>query len=119
MTQKDVEAQSGVDALDVQQAKRAAYVDQAAPLRALRDTFDADRKRRRSEVAALILAKEESMSEAKLERLSSGDERYGAYLDECKLKFAQLAILEDKIRQVDETIRRGDALIRFATYEPK
>lgn len=119
MTQKDVEAQSGVDALDIQQAKRSAYVEQAAPLRALRDTFDADRKRRRSEVAAILLIKEGEMSEAKLERLSSGDARYGQYLDNAKLDFAKLAILEDKIRQIDETIRRGDALIRFATYEPK
>ncbi len=116
---RELEARVGVVSLDDLAAERVELVKQAAPLRAQRDTFDARRKERRSAISALITRDQGDMSEAKLERLSSGDPRYKSYLDDAELAFAQLAVLEIEIQTLTDKMRRGDALIRFAASEPR
>jgi hypothetical protein len=115
----EIEQRAGVDPIARDHAARAALVAQAAPRRALRDTFDASRKEVRSAIAALIVAEQGEMSEAKLERLASGDERYGEYLLDCRTQFAELAVLEDQITAITERIRRNEAALRYVTAEAR
>ncbi len=116
---RELEARVGVASFDDLAAERLELVKQAAPIRARREMFDARRKERRSAISALITRDQGDMSEAKLERLASGDPRYKSYLDDAELAFAQLAVLEIEIQTRSEKIRRDDALIRYAASEPK
>jgi hypothetical protein len=100
-----VEARAEVESLESLQQQRRNLVRRAKSARAQSKTFDARRKQRRSAIAALIIADtKEKLSEAAIERMSSGDERYKAYLDECELAFAELELLEDEILAITERI---------------
>ena len=118
---REVEARAGVEPIERLQARRAALVTKAAPLRAMRDTFDARRKERRAAIAALIVHEQggRDIPENRLERMSSGDPRYKQFLDEAELAFAQLVVLEQQIDAVTERINRGQALLRYLASEPK
>lgn len=121
---REMEARVGIDPLDALQAKRAAAVAKAAPLRALRDTFDARRKAERGKVLQLLNNERREKGEKDLaatlaETVASGDPRYVAFLDEAAFAFARLAILEDEIQAYTEIINRGQVLARFAANEPR
>lgn len=126
-TRRDLEARVGVDHIDELQAERRAIVAQLAPLRAQYGpggTFDARRKAFRSAVAneiALRVTAErgKAPSEAELERLAAGDERVLRWMDAAETDMATYHLLENALAEKTELIRRDDALVRYATFEPK
>lgn len=123
----DIEMTIGVDRIEVLQADRRALVKDVAPLRAKYGpggVFDARRKAFRSAVANEIadrITRErgKAPSEAELERLAAGDERVIAWLDRAEQEMAEYHLLEDRIQELTELVRRDESLIRFCAFEPK
>jgi len=112
----------GFDPLDVLQARRARKVAEAAPLRALRDVWDAKRKAQRGLETARIAAEYEAAGKRlpaadTLEMLASGSASYRDFITQAETAFIRLAILEDEIAALTEQVNRGQALLRWASAE--
>jgi hypothetical protein len=126
-TRRDLEATIGVDFIEVLQADRRALIQEIAPLRARYGpggTWDARRKAVRSaranEIAGeLTRERGKAPSEAEVERLAAGDAFTLAQLDAAEEEMARYYLLEDRIQELTELIRRDDLLIRYAAFEPK
>lgn len=128
VTRRDLEARIGVDAIEVLQADRRAYVEEAAPLRARfgpGGTWDAQRKAFRSAVAnelatSLTAARAgKKPAEDEIERLAAADERVQRWLDAAEADMARYYLLDNRITELTEMINRDQALIRYVTSEPK
>jgi hypothetical protein len=121
-TLTDIEARAGIESLDALQAKRRALIARVAPIRALRDTFDARRRERRGAILALINAERAMEKLAPLaatisETAASGDPRYKEFLDECEAAFATLAVLENDIVSTTERIESRKAELYYIGKE--
>lgn len=126
-TRRDLEATVGVEPIESLQADRRQIIEELAPLRAKYGpggTWDAQRKAHRSAVAnalGLAIHKEtgKKPSEAELERLAAGDERVQTWLDDAEKEMAEYFKLEIRATELTELINRDQALIRYATMEPR
>jgi hypothetical protein len=112
----------GVTPIDALLAKRRSLVMQAAPKRALRDTFDARRKAERGKILFLLNAERTQKGEKDIpatlaETVASGDPRYIEYLDKCQLEFAELVLLDDEIQAINDRILRARDLLRMHAAE--
>ena len=112
----------GFDPLDVLQARRARKVAEAAPLRALRDVWDAKRKAQRGLETARIAAEYEAAGKRlpaadTLEMLASGSASYRDFITQAETAFIRLAILEDEIAGINDTILRQRDLLRMHAAE--
>jgi hypothetical protein len=124
MTRREVEARIGVDSIEVLQADRAQYMSDLATLRAFDKAFDGERKAVRSVI--LIEIRDKMVSEGKkapgfdlLEAEASADPRYRTWLDQATTKLATKETLDMRVQEITELINRDQALIRFATAEPR
>lgn len=120
----DVESRAGVGDVLALTQRRHDLVREAAPLRALRDTFDARRKAERGKVLVLLNAdraerKESPVAATLAETVASGDPRYTDFLDAAALAFAHLAIIEDEVQAITDILHRDQALLRYAANEPR
>lgn len=126
-TLRDFEETVGVDPIDVLQADRRAVIEELAPLRAKYGpggTWDARRKAFRSAVAneiamRLVAERSKAPSETELERLAAGDERVLRWLDDVEQEMARYHLLEDHAQSMTELINRGQAILRYASNEPR
>jgi len=112
----------GVEPITVLTARRRELVAEAAPLRALRDVWDAKRKSERGKVTVLLLnelreKKEKIPAADTLEMLASAHPLYVEVLDYAEAAFARLAILEDEIAGINDTILRQRDLLRMHAAE--
>lgn len=122
----ELEARAGVgDVLRLTQ-RRHELAREAAPYRALRDTFDARRKAVRGQVLARInreraakATPEKEVAATLAETIASGDAEYIRFLDDCAAAFAVLVVVEDEIQAITDILHRDQALLRYAANEPR
>lgn len=130
----ELEEAIGVEPIEALQHKRRMLIQQVAPLRAKygeRGTWEARRKLIRfgkmNEVIAALekeragneKASERKVSEAEAERIAGSSTEYVKLLDIMEQEMARYILLEDEITSLTERINRDNALIKYATFEPR
>ena|SRR6266550_4063577 len=120
----EIESRMGIPTLDSLLAERDELVSSAAPLRARHGpggTYPDLRKIELAKIAQIIRASAirdgVKMTEAAIEEAAHADPRYIEYVTEATKQKAQLAIAENRIQGVNETVYRGNAVARFLASE--
>lgn len=123
----ELEEAIGVEPVEKLQHQRRMLIQQVAPLRAKygeRGTWEARRKiirfgKMNEIIGALEQAGEKAPSEAKAERLAGSSTEYVKLIDIMEQEMARYILLEDEITALTERINRDNALIKYATFEPR
>lgn len=120
----EMEQRLGLPPIEVLLAERDELVKQVAPLRAKHGpfgTFDALRKIELATLSALHRAKavqdERKVTEAALDELAHSDGRYAQFIADGTREKAELAILENRIIGIGDTIQRGNVVGRYLAAE--
>ena len=120
----DVESRMQIPPIAELLAERAELVKQVAPLRARFGTFgtyDDLRKIELARIAAIHRAKAfvdgNKVTEAQIDEMAHGDDRYAKFVLEATQQRATWAILEDRIQGISDVIMRGQAIARYLTGE--
>lgn len=122
--QAEVETRMGIQPLEELLAERDDLVKEVAPLRAQHGPggcFDDLRSVQRSTLAMKHRAKAvesgTKVTESYLDDASRADPDYVAFIEHGVLEKIKHAELENRIAGINDLIRRGDAVARFATQE--
>lgn len=120
----DLEAKIGVLPLEELLAERDTLVKEAADLRARHGpfgTWDSLRKVQLSTVQMLVrakaLEKETKVTEAFIEQTAHAHDDYVAFITQGTTDKARWAVIENQIESINDTIQRGNALIRYSAAE--
>lgn len=121
----DLENRAGVPSLEELQAERATLVALNSRVKALKDTDlwkqlrDIELAKAGARVRAAVKEGEKAPSEAFVTSASQVDPAYVSWIEQTVAMFASYEVVEDRIRQLEELVNRGQALLRYAASEPK
>jgi len=126
-TMSEIEDTAGVDRIDELLAERAEIVRELAPLRALFGGNGIGNHRRKVELSRIekrIYAEAQQRSEKKpsddfVDTLAHADPAYGEMVEVMVRQATRWVELEEQLEAIDMRINRGQALLRFASSEPK
>lgn len=124
---REVETRLGVEPIDRLLAERDGLVEQVATLRARYGgwgTFDHLRKMELARIAGLIRAqsvrdKEGKVTQAEVDDRAHSHPDYRDFITTATTERAQWVKLEAKIENIDATIQRANAVVRYLTSEAK
>lgn len=122
--QADVEEKLGVIAVEELLAERDDLVKAAAPLRARHGpggSYADERKVLLATIAqglrATAVADGVKLTESACDDASHASEQYAAWITQATNEKAEWMIAENRILSIGDTIRRGDAVIRYLSQE--
>jgi hypothetical protein len=108
-------------------AERHAIVQELAPLRALYGANGIANHRRKVELSrihARLYAEAAARGEKKpaddyVDRIAHADDAYTAMVEQMTVDAARWVELEEALEAIDMRVNRGQALLRYASSEPK
>lgn len=122
----EIEDRLGVRPLEELHAKRRELLEQIAPLRSLHGPFglfDAQRKILLATLAmkarAIAVRENSKVTEAALTDLSHASPEYAEAITTATLERSRLTMLEAKVQDIEDEIRRSDAVIRYLSAEAR
>lgn len=126
-TAAEIEDTAGVDRIDELLAQRHAIVQEVAPLRALYGGNGIANHRLKvelSRIQARLYAEAQARNEKKpsddyVDRLAHADDGYAAMVELMTTQAARWVELEEALEAIDMRVNRGQALLRYASSEPK
>lgn len=120
----ETEARAGVAGIEELQAERAALVALNSRVKALKDSNLWKELRdielaKASARARAAWAGEKAPSEAYITSVATADPAYVQWIEQLAANFSAFEVVEERITEINELVNRGQALLRYASSEPK